>query len=186
MVCSHVQVLFLFSDIAKDGPLWLWGPHSKQRLRANRNDAAFTIAGDIALMFPEGSAPHVIALIVAMIACLFGAAVGAGILTAWIALKHAFQFATGRSFVFTRRMAFIVSCIIATVLICTFIFHLYQAIRAGEISTWGGRGGSSPHAIFWSDNRGGFIWVAIGAAAALAGFWAMAASLLFKAAARSK
>jgi hypothetical protein len=120
---------------------------------------------------------------IVVVAGLFGATVAVGIAILWTAFKHAFQFVTGRSFIFTRRMAFILSLTMATVLICAFIFHLYQAIQAGEISTLGGRGRLSPHMVSWSDSRSEFIWSVFVAAMALTSFWAMLASLLFKAAA---
>jgi hypothetical protein len=71
----------------------------------------------------------------------------------------------------------------ATVLICAFIFRLYQAIQAGEISLLGGRGRPSPHMVSRNNGRGEFIWIVFVAAMALTSLWAMSASLLFKAAA---
>ena len=81
-------------------------------------------------------------------------------------------------------MAFVLSSIMAVVLICAFTFKLCQAIQTGEISTIGGRARPSPYTVFWSDNPGEFIWAAFIAATVLSSFWAILASLLFKAAAK--
>jgi cytochrome b subunit of formate dehydrogenase len=152
-------------------------------------NAVLAIARDFAsLTFAEGSTPYLITSIVAMIAiaALFGAVVGVAAVTVWIAFRRAFLLVTGRSFVFTRRMAFILSSIMAAILICAFIFHLYQAIQVGEISTMSGRGRPAPRTVFWSENRGEFIWTAFVIAVGLTSFWTIVGSLLFKAASRSK
>ena len=148
-------------------------------------ESIFEVAARIASIFPPGSTQYLFALLIASSAIMVFVVV-IGFLIIEFVIMRSFNLIVGRDFVFTQRMASILSNALAAVFVCAYIFKLFQAIQTGEILTLAYRGEPSSHLIFWKANHFEFIWTLVALGALLFSFWGTVKTLFFKAAARSQ
>lgn len=151
-------------------------------------DTLTLISQYAASIFPEDGLLHTIALVgIFLVGNLLifgaiGAICGLALAIIWRGFKRVFQVASGRPFIFTRRMAFVLSSSLAALLICALAFQLFHAIQTGEILAGGGRGGPPLHKVFLNTDRGAFIWAAIEQATTLSSLWVMSTIIWFRSA----
>jgi hypothetical protein len=146
-------------------------------------ESIFDLAARIASIFPQGSTPYLIALLITSSAIMVLLAV-VGFTIIEFTFLRSFKLIIGRDFVFTQRMASILSNVLAAVFICAYTFNLLHAIQTGETLTLEHRGGPSSHLIYWKDNHFEFIWNFVASGALLLSLYGTVKTLFFKAAMR--
>jgi hypothetical protein len=117
---------------------------------------------------------------VVMTGLMLGAIIG----VVWLVFTGAFSAAAGRAFVFTRRMAVVLSSAVGALVLSGFAIEVYRAIVEGSITTHPRHG--TPQVYYWFEDRSGFIWAIVGDAFTYAGMWATIAVVLFKVASLNK
>jgi hypothetical protein len=140
----------------------------------------YTNATRVASIFPYGSTPYLIVLLIASSAIMVLIAVVGFKIIEFIFLR-CFKLIVGRDFIFTQRMASLMCNGLAAIFICTYIFNLFQAIQTGETLTLEHRGGPSSHQIYWKDNKIEFVWTFVATAALMVGLWSLIKTHLLRA-----
>lgn len=147
----------------------------------------FAIPGVVALAFPEGAVRWIAFVLVSVIlSVIIGGVAGLALAAVWKGFLYCFSRTVGHPFVFTRRMAVIISAILGVLWVGISLHLLFGAIDTGAYETMGGRG-QSQHRIYWLDGtKLDFAWALFEDGAKIFGFWALFTAALLMSSRGSK